>query len=138
MDQLGALGLRALPNEGGVVRRKAGLVAGCLVALSMSAAGNATEWVQTWGAAPQPPAPAQGPFPATPTFANQTIRQAFRVSVGGSRLRLRLTNEYGTRPLAVGAVRVALADEKGDIQAGTERAVLFAGKPRGSRAKARS
>jgi len=69
-----------------------------------------------------------GPFPATPAFVNQTIRQTIRVSVGGSRLRLRLTNEYGTEPLAIGAVRVALSDENGNIRPGTERQVLFSGK----------
>jgi lysophospholipase L1-like esterase len=104
-------------------------VYGCLLALILCPGASAAEWVQTWGAAPQPPTPAQGPFPATPTFANQTVRQVVRVSVGGNRLRLRLTNEYGAKPLAIGAVRVALADEKGNVQAGTERAVLFAGKP---------
>jgi lysophospholipase L1-like esterase len=103
-------------------------VYGCLLALILCPAASAAEWVQTWGAAPQPPTPAQGPFPATPTFSNETIRQTFRVSVGGTRLRLRLTNEYGSKPLAIGAVRVALADEKGNVQAGTERPVLFAGK----------
>jgi lysophospholipase L1-like esterase len=111
------------------MRRKAGLAFGSVVALTMCTVVSAAEWVQTWGAAPQPPTPAQGPFPATPTFANQTVRQIVRIGVGGNRLRLRLTNEYGTKPLAIGAVRVALADEKGNIQAGTERAVLFAGKP---------
>jgi lysophospholipase L1-like esterase len=105
------------------------LLCSCYAALALCSVASAAEWVQTWGAAPQQPTPAQGPFPATPAFSNQTIRQTFRVSVGGTRLRLRLTNEYGTKPLAIGAVRVALADEKGNIQPGTERAVLFSGKP---------
>ena len=103
-------------------------VCGGLLVLTC-AVGQAAEWVQTWGAAPLPPTPAQGPFPATPAFANQTIRQTIRVSVGGARVRIRFTNEYGTKPLVIGAVRVALADEKGNIQSGTERAVLFSGKP---------
>lgn len=111
------------------MKNRIGLACGCLWALAMCSAGNAAEWVQTWGAAPLPPTPAQGPFPATPGFVNQTIRQNLRVSVGGARIRLRLTNEYGTRPLAIGAVRVALADEKGNPRSGTERVVLFSGKP---------
>jgi lysophospholipase L1-like esterase len=111
------------------MKNKVALSCGCLVALVMCSVGSAAEWVQTWGAAPQPATPAMGPFPATPTFSNQTIRQNVRVSVGGTRLRLRLTNEYGTKPLAIGAVRVALADEKGNVQAGTDKAVLFSGKP---------
>ncbi len=78
---------------------------------------SAAEWVQTWGAAPLPPAPAQGPFPPTASFSNQTVRQTVRVSVGGGRVRLRLSNEYGTKPLVIGAARIALSDDKGNITA---------------------
>jgi lysophospholipase L1-like esterase len=70
-----------------------------------------------------------GPFPATPEFSNQTIHQVVRVSLGGSRFRLRLTNEYGTKPLEIGAVSVARVDEAGAPVAGSERAVSFAGRP---------
>ena len=100
-----------------------------LLAFAACATANAAEWVQTWGAAPLPPAVAQGPFPASASFSNQTIRQTVRVSVGGGRVRLRLSNEYGTKPLVIGAAHVALSDEKGNITAGTDKAVLFAGKP---------
>jgi lysophospholipase L1-like esterase len=70
-----------------------------------------------------------GPFPGTPTFNNQTIRQVVRISAGGDRVRVRFTNEYGTKPLAIGAARIALADESGAVVAGSERALTFAGKP---------
>jgi lysophospholipase L1-like esterase len=96
-----------------------------LIALPSEASG----WTASWGAAPLPPGPAVGPFPATPAFSNQTIRQVVRISAGGDRIRVRFTNEYGTKPLLIGAARVALADAKGNIQPGTERPVLFAGKP---------
>jgi lysophospholipase L1-like esterase len=111
------------------VKNKATIACGCLLAFALSSAVHAAEWVQTWGAAPLPPGPAMGPFPATPSFANQTIRQTVRISVGGQRIRVRFTNEYGAQPLTIGAARVALADEKGNIQPGTERTVLFSGKP---------
>src|SRR5690606_35852005 len=84
-------------------------------------------WIGSWGASPQPPTPGGGPFPATPSFENRTIRQIVRVSVGGSRLRLRITNEYGTAPLVVGAARVAIADGEGRPIADTERVVTFGG-----------
>jgi lysophospholipase L1-like esterase len=100
-----------------------------VLALSLTPLAHAAEWVQTWGAAPLPPGPTMGPFPGTPQFENQTIRQTVRVSAGGQRIRIRFTNEYGTKPLTIGAARIALADEKGDIQAGSERPVLFSGKP---------
>jgi len=109
--------------------KKGGLAWGFVLALALCSATQAAEWVQTWGAAPLPPTPALGPFPATPSFNNQTIRQTVRISVGGQRIRIRFTNEYGTTPLVIGAAVVALSDEKGNIQAGTERHVLFSGQP---------
>ena len=96
-----------------------------LAAIPCEAAG----WTATWGAAPLPPSPAMGPFPATPVFVNQTIRQVVRITAGGDRIRIRFTNEYGTQPLLIGAARLALADAAGNIQAGTERPILFAGQP---------
>src|SRR6478735_5400101 len=96
-----------------------------LIALPCEASG----WTASWGAAPLPPGPAVGPFPATPAFSNQTIRQIVRISAGGDRVRVRFTNEYGTKPLAIGAARIALADERGEVVAGSERALTFAGKP---------
>jgi lysophospholipase L1-like esterase len=98
----------------------------CVVSVSLSAQ---EAWIGTWGASPLPPSPAAGPFPATPSFENQTIRQLVRASAGGPRLRLRLTNEYGTAPLEIGAARVAIADGETGLRNGTERAVTFAGQP---------
>src|SRR5262245_22189704 len=104
----------------------------CVLALGTCASVRAGEWVQTWGAAPLPPTPTQGNFPGTPSFENQTIRQTVRISVGGQHVRIRFTNEYGTKPLTIGGARVALADEKGNIQPGTDRPVLFAGQASGT------
>ncbi len=100
-----------------------------LVSLAWTLPSAAAEWVATWGAAPLPPTPAGGPFPATPSFSNQTIRQVVRIGVGGERVRIRFTNEYGAKPLTIGAARVALADASGAAQAGTDKEILFAGKP---------
>ena len=109
---------------------KSRLSAAYLIALAViSMPGEAAEWTATWGAAPLPPSPAMGPFPATPTFSSQTIRQIVRITAGGSRIRVRFTNEYGSKPLVIGAARVALADAKGAIQPGSDRPLSFAGKP---------
>ncbi len=89
------------------------------------------QWVGTWGAAPLPPRPALGPMAATPSFSNQTIRQIVRISAGGERVRVRFTNEYGTKPLRIGAARVAIADASGTVHAGSEQPILFAGQPSG-------
>jgi len=109
---------------------KNGLVSiGLLVSLACALPSAAAEWVATWGAAPLPPTAAGGPFPPTPSFENQTIRQVVRISAGGERVRIRFTNEYGTKPLLIGAARVSLADAQGAVQAGTEKDILFSGKP---------
>ncbi len=89
----------------------------------------AAGWVQTWGVAPLPPSQAMGPMPATPGFDNQTLRQTVRISVGGQQLRIRFTNEYGTKPLVIGRARIAVADAHGNPVSGTERDVLFSGSP---------
>ena len=53
-----------------------------------------------------------------------------RVSAGGTRIRLRLTNEYGTKPLLIGAAWIALSDErKGFMQAITSMAVMLGTPP---------
>src|SRR5690349_20607581 len=111
------------------MRKHIALTCAGVLALAACTATSAADWVQTWGAAPLPPSVASGPFPATASFSNQTIRQTVRVSVGGGRVRLRLSNEYGAKPLVIGAARIALSDEKGNITAGTDKPVLFAGKP---------
>jgi lysophospholipase L1-like esterase len=95
----------------------------------LSGTSQAAGWTAAWGAAPLPPGPAIGPFPATPAFSDQTIRQTVRLTASGSRIRVRFTNEYGSKPLLIGAARVALADDKGAVVPGTARTLSFAGKP---------
>ncbi len=92
-----------------------------------AASASQAAWVQTWGASPEPPSAARGPFPATPGFHDQTLRQLVRISAGGHRVRVRLTNEYGTAPLAIGAAHIAIAGEGGAIRAGTDHVLTFGG-----------
>jgi lysophospholipase L1-like esterase len=60
-------------------------------------------------------------------FNNQTIVQTVRLSAGGTGLRIRLTNEYNSHPLKIGAARVALIDDKGFEVTGSSRTVTFSG-----------
>jgi lysophospholipase L1-like esterase len=43
-------------------------------------------------------------------FSNQTLRQIVHTSVGGDRVRVVLTNAFGTAPLVIGAAHVALRE----------------------------
>jgi len=60
-------------------------------------------------------------------FNNQTIRMYARVSIGGDKLRIRLSNAYGTKPLTVGAVHVGAGERGGSIAANSDRKLTFAG-----------
>ena len=70
---------------------------------------------------------AESPDSTGPTFNGQTIREVVRISIGGGRLRVRLSNEMGTVPLTVGAAHVAIAGPGGTIQSGTDRVLTFGG-----------
>jgi lysophospholipase L1-like esterase len=106
------------------------IVLSALLALTALAAhAQEPKWIGSWGASPLPPSPGAGPFPATPSFSDQTVRQIVRLSVGGSRVRLRLTNEYGAKALTIGAARVALTDGGANLKAGSEKVVTFDGRP---------
>jgi lysophospholipase L1-like esterase len=70
------------------------------------------------------------PAPAAPGFlhfSNQTLRQIVHTSVGGSRLRVVLSNSYGTQPLTIGAAHVALRDRDAAIRTDTGRKLTFSG-----------
>lgn len=66
-------------------------------------------WVASWQASPQPVWGADFLFPTgiPQVLDNQTFRQTARISLGGPRLRVRLSNAYGTTPVRIGAASVA-------------------------------
>ncbi len=113
-------------------------------ALGVTAALAQEHWVATWAAAqqqpanpvppaggqPVPPANGGGRGPAAPaSFHNQTVRLIVRTSaLGGRKLRLQISNAYGSAPLAVGAVHVARRVMESEIATGTDRPVTFSGK----------
>lgn len=129
----------------------AALVCVALVVGSSTAAtraqGGGEKWVGTWSTAavarpqtPPPPAPALPPFmanqcPAAPApqpfahFANQTLRQVVHTSIGGSRVRIVLSNAHGTAPLVVGAASVALRERDSAVQPASVRPLTFSGRP---------
>ena len=87
--------------------------------------GPADIWAASWGTSPEPP---RAPFV---TLTGQTVRQVARLSLGGIFVRVQLSNEFGDKPLTVGAAHVALAAGPGGaaIQAGSDHPVTFGGKP---------
>lgn len=80
-------------------------------------------WVRSWAAAPQ------RADQDLPDIAGATLRQEVRVSCAGSRVRIRLTNEFGRTGVTIGAARVGLAGPDGTVRPGSDRALTFAGRP---------
>jgi lysophospholipase L1-like esterase len=101
------------------------MVASLIAALFLAPGSNArerheTSWVATWAASPQRAG-------APVVFNRQTVRQILHVSLGGHRLRVRLSNAYGDQPLVIGSARVALAGGGAAIVAGSDRQLRFNG-----------
>jgi lysophospholipase L1-like esterase len=71
---------------------------------------------------PLTPRPARG-------FTNQTVRMVVKASIGGSVLRVHLSNAFGTTPVVVGAAHVALRSQGSAIVPGSDRPLAFNGKP---------
>jgi lysophospholipase L1-like esterase len=109
--------------------RCAAVLAAVLVASPSAHAAEPSRWIGTWTASAQPIWDTDF-FPGIKlprTFWNQTIRQVARVSIGGSRVRVVLSNEYGTRPVTIGAAHAALSDGGAKIAAGSDRVLTFGG-----------
>jgi lysophospholipase L1-like esterase len=87
-----------------------------------SAQAQTTSWISSWTASPMAP---RGVMPAT--FSNRTIRQIVHLSIGGDKVRLRLSNEFGTKPVLIGAASVALAGKSSDIVSASLRPLTFGG-----------
>ena len=45
------------------------------------------------------------------TASNQTLRQIVHTSIGGDRVRVVLSNAFGTAPLEIGAADIALREQ---------------------------
>ena len=92
-------------------------VATATVAKGPDVAGH---WSGTWAASPQA---ASVPL----EFRGQTIRQIVRASIGGTQVRVRVSNAYGANPLRIGAARVGLRTTGASIAAGSDRILTFNG-----------
>ena len=131
------------------------VLASLLASLSLCVSQTAfaqDHWIATWAASPQSPrfvfprvltnpppsstqpgqanpAPRPPLFPPPPTINNQTVRMIVHTSIGGHRMRVQLSNAFGTSALKVGAAHIALRDKDSTIVAGSDRPLTFSGKP---------
>lgn len=86
-------------------------------------------WVASWSASPQSRWNGDFALPTNTPFHlwNQTLRQVARVSVGGERVRVVLSNKYGSGPLLIGAANLALSDSESKILPDSNRVLTFSG-----------
>jgi lysophospholipase L1-like esterase len=88
-----------------------------------------TRWVGSWAASQQlvEPDNALGPE----NLHDVTLRQIVHLSLGGTELRLRLSNRFSGTPLHLTAVHVAraISPNADQIVAGSDRGLTFSGSP---------
>lgn len=89
-----------------------------------SAAGH---WVSAWSTSIHAPLTFPG-LPPTPVFEKQTLRMVVKPTIGGQRLRIRLSNAFGNSALTIGAAHVALVEQGAKIVSGSDRALMFGGR----------
>jgi lysophospholipase L1-like esterase len=104
--------------------RKIAALALCFATGTCAAAD--VHWVGSWGCAPQLTEARNLP-PAMPGLANHTLRQIVHTSIGGKRIRLRFSNEFGSEPVEMKTVSLALSAGSGETKAETARAIAFRG-----------
>jgi lysophospholipase L1-like esterase len=91
-------------------------------------APQAQRWVGSWATSQMIPA-AKDALPAA-DVTDGTLRQTLRLSTGGGKIRVRLSNAFGTEPLKLSGVHVALAPASGSarIDPASDRALTFTGR----------
>jgi lysophospholipase L1-like esterase len=77
-------------------------------------------WVGAWATSPSDGL--GGPF------RDQSLRLVINPTLGGARVRVRLSNRYGSQPVSFGAVTIARRKSGAALIAGTLRTLRFAGK----------
>jgi lysophospholipase L1-like esterase len=104
---------------------RAAIVALLLLALLPASAGAAcsgSRWLGAWTASPSDGSSTQS------VLADRTVRMALTPHVGGDRVRLHLSNRFGSAPVTLAHVTVAIRSAGGALRAGSLRDVPFAGR----------
>jgi lysophospholipase L1-like esterase len=80
-----------------------------------------------WTASPQLPSEGFTPNWSRTGFWRQSLRQVVRLTAGGDRLRVRLSNVYGTSPLRVAGATVGRTAAGAAVEPGSVRRLTFGG-----------
>jgi lysophospholipase L1-like esterase len=80
------------------------------------------QWIGTWATAPQASIPGH-----VQSFRNQSLRLIVHASVGGKKVRIKISNTFGDQPLVIGGAHIALRAAGADIDATSDRTLTFRG-----------
>jgi lysophospholipase L1-like esterase len=88
-----------------------------------------SEWVAAWTAPPLRPGPAASAVPFESGTGGRTVRDVARLTLGGTEVRVRLSNVFGDRTASFSDVRIAVARGSGRAATvpGTSTRVRFGG-----------
>ena len=100
------------------------------IAVTAQAQAEAPTWVSAWIG--------RGPLSTTittdhtftdpvPDLSGRTLRVMAHLTVGGSQVRVRLSQQFSATSLGIGAGHVAIRSHGSDIVSSTDRALTFAG-----------
>ena len=106
------------------------LIAHCMSGQTLQPGPSQSQgWVASWGASQQVPEP-QNELPSD-DLRNATVRQIVHLSVGGSAVRVHVTNVFGTEALQFTSVHIArpLSSSSAAIDPATDHPLTFAGQP---------
>jgi lysophospholipase L1-like esterase len=106
----------------------AAAVAAALSLTSTAAAAPRPGWVAGWAASPVVGSPIPGSTcPAGNGLTRQTVRNVLFLSAGGTGVRVRLSNTFGSTPMRIEHSSVAVQARGADAVAGTVRQLTFQG-----------
>lgn len=108
--------------------KKIALIFACLLSAGIALASG--HWVGTWGTAPQ--LVERHNNPPAPGLANNSLREIVQVSIGGKKVRLKLTNEFSTEATEIKAIELSIAKTSGSSSEIDEKSTVsltFEGKP---------
>ena len=110
--------------------RSRGVLIFIVIVASLSAGAeppnSRVHWVSAWSAAMHAPLPFPG-LPPSPVFENQTIRMIVRPTISGERVRIRLSNAFGTSALKIGAAHIAIAAQDSKTVSESDHTLTFGG-----------
>lgn len=100
---------------------------------SIGVAASHDKWVGTWAAAPFSGSDVHSDVAKANYMkygrADTTFREIVHVSIGGSSVRVVLTNEFGIEPLTIGAGQIALSAGGSEIDLASAKTLTFGGRP---------